>query len=246
MKQERLSRIEDYVMAHGSCSVEELSRQFDVSQITIRRDINTLVKRGSLYKIYGGVCSLANNNLTSQFNNAEIDRQQVIGRIAASLISDGDIVFFDEGQVISLIVPFLALKKDITIITNSLYVLDEASKNYDLNVICFGGKLQHATNSLIGNLEKNFHYRKAFISAESVSVEYGVGNSNFYSGITKRLAIESSEASYLLIDSEGFSRQSYNMFAKLNSFNGIVSDKALPANIVKYCTEKKINMYCGE
>lgn len=245
MKQERLSQIENYVKIHKSCTVEDLSLQFNVSQITIRRDIAALVDKGSLYKIYGGVSALTSIGPLLVLNNVEIKGQQIIPKIAAALVNDGDTIFLDEGEAIPLMVPFLDLKNNITIITNNIFVLNATLQNYDLNVICFGGKLQQATNSFVGNSGQNFHCRKAFISAESVSIEYGIGNSNFYSGITKRLAIENSDIAYLVVDSASFSEQSYNIFAKLNVFSGIVSDKALPENIVKYCMEKKINLYCG-
>lgn len=96
----------------------------------------------------------------------------------------------------------------------------------------------------MGNFKDSFHCRKAFISAESASVEYGAANSNFYSGVAKRLAMESSDESYLLLDHAGFSSQSYNTFAKLPAFRGIVTDRHPPQRIVQYCMENDIRICC--
>jgi DeoR family transcriptional regulator, myo-inositol catabolism operon repressor len=240
MKQDRLQQIEKYVKTHGKASMEELTAYFAVSPITIRRAVKELSERGALMKVYGGV--MAATPLPPL--PATLGDAGVISQIAASLVEDGDFIFLDEGPLVAQVVPLLTLKKDLTVITNSLSVLNAAINLYPLNVICPGGKLQQSTRTLVGILKDSFHCRKAFISAESASVEYGAANSNFYSGVAKRMAMESSDESYLLIDYAGFSSQSYNTFAKLSSFRGIVTDKHPPQRIVQYCMENDIRICC--
>lgn len=241
MKQDRLLQIEKYVKTHGKASIEELRQYFMVSPITIRRALKELTDKGALAKIYGGVVSYP---VSTAAKPVPVDMGSM-GLIAASLINDGDSIYLDEGASIAQIIPFLSQKKNVTIITNSLPALNAAAGNYSLNVICPGGKLQPATNTLVGNLKDTFHCRKAFISAESASAEYGVANSNFYNGVAKRLAIESSEEAYLVMDHQGFYSQSYNTFAKLNAFVHIISDSPPPQNIVDYCMENNILISCG-
>jgi DeoR family myo-inositol catabolism operon transcriptional repressor len=175
MKQDRLLQIEKYVKTHGKASIEELRQYFMVSPITIRRALKELTDKGALAKIYGGVVSYP----VSPAALPTPGELGSMGLIAASLVSDGDSIYLDEGAAIAQIIPFLSQKKNVTVITNSLLTLNAAAGSYSLNVICPGGKLQPATNTLVGNLKDTFHCRKAFISAESASAEYGVANSNF-------------------------------------------------------------------
>lgn len=240
MKQDRLLQIERYVKTHGKASMEELAAYFAVSPITIRRAVKELEGRGALMKVYGGVMAAT----PAPVMPPAPGDAGTIAQIAASLVEDGEFIFLDEGALVARMVPLLTLKKDLTVITNSLTVLNAAADLYSLNVICPGGKLQQSTRTLVGNLRDSFHCRKAFISAESASVEYGAANSNFYSGVAKRVAMESSDESYLVIDHAGFSSQSYNTFAKLSAFRGIVTDKHPPQPIVQYCMENDIRISC--
>ena len=243
MKHDRLKKIEQYIKVEGTCSFDELCTEFGVSKVTIRRDINEICENtNAISKVYGGVIynGISNINTVKPLETGESIVH--VAKLAADLIDDGDTIFLDSGTAIAQIVPLLLYKKNIIIITNSVEVMANSLPNEQLNVVCLGGKLQHSTGSVAGTIHGNFHCNKSFISAVSVSHEYGIGNENFYDGITKRIAIENSDISYLLVDNRGFEIKSYNIFAKVKDFSTIISDTRPPEKFIDYCSQNGINL----
>src|SRR5690348_9288884 len=118
IKEKRIKKIQDYVNEHQSASLDELVEVFDVSKNTIRRDVQELVDRGDLKKVYGGV-SVAHKKLES-FQDRQVRNQQqkvLISEKASSFVEDGDFIFIDSGT--TTIEMFNYLKdKNLTIFTN--------------------------------------------------------------------------------------------------------------------------------
>ena len=139
MRVDRLNEMEEYILSEGTVPLEKLAARFDVSTNTVRRDVNELIKRGRIRKVYGGVSAITEHdtNLTPvplQVRAVEHSTaKNIIGRLAAGMVSDGDTIFLDSGTTVACMVPYLAEKEDVTIVTHSL------------NVMCdhYGIALQH-------------------------------------------------------------------------------------------------------
>src|SRR4051794_24735513 len=98
IKEKRIKKIQDYVLEHQSASLDELVKVFDVSKNTIRRDVQELVDRGELKKVYGGVSSIHKKLESFQERSVRNQEQkELIAKKAASFIEDGDFIFIDSG-----------------------------------------------------------------------------------------------------------------------------------------------------
>ena len=125
---DRINRMERYILENESVSLTDLAEHFDVSINTVRRDIGELLARGRVRKVYGGVAaSLPSENLTGPqllpfakravMNSAE---KQLIGSLAAPLVRDNSTVFLDSGSTVACMLPYLAQRQGLTIVTHSL------------------------------------------------------------------------------------------------------------------------------
>ncbi|MEE5730441.1 myo-inositol utilization transcriptional regulator IolR, partial [Streptococcus pneumoniae] len=99
MKLMRIQEMEEYILSHGTVSLDELCQVFNVSKNTVRRDINKLTEKGAIEKVYGGVTSIEKTALVP-FENRTIqhqDEKTKIAHYASRFIEDHDLVFIDSG-----------------------------------------------------------------------------------------------------------------------------------------------------
>ena len=168
MKSFRLRRMEQYILEKDTVSMEELCREFNISMNTVRLDVAQLVNKGSVEKVYGGVCSNRKNSLVPfeerKMRNSE--KKRAICRAAAELVEDGDIIYIDSGTTTMYLVDFLEDRKNITILTHNLNAIMRAIPYSNLQIICLPGSLDRRTNSFVaadtGRILERYNIKKAF------------------------------------------------------------------------------------
>lgn len=176
---QRRARIREYLESHNFVRIPDLSAMLDVSEATVRRDLERLEKRGDLERTHGG--AIRNQRVSLEENYAERiqllpDEKRWIGASAASMIEEGDIVFVNSGTTSTELIRHIPPNLNITVITNNLIAaLEVGAVNFDLIVL--GGSFQPASNSVGGrfaieNLGR-VYADKAFISVDGISLKYG-------------------------------------------------------------------------
>lgn len=233
MKADRILDMERYICQKGNVSMEGLRRQFGVSMNTVRRDVATLLRRGTVEKIYGGVRAIASDfhTLTPyEVRRGAGEKAKIaVGQAAAELVHDGDIIFIDSGTTTVHMIDFLASRRDVTIITHNLEVIFRALPNENITVIAMPGQVQRKTNSLTGGeavrFLRRYNIKTAFMAATGISAQ-GATNSFPLEYEIKREAIERSEKSVLLVAREKFGVTGLMTFAPLSAFSAVVTDQA--------------------
>lgn len=148
LKTKRIKQIQDYVFEHQTVSLDELVTVFKVSKNTIRRDVQELVDRGELKKVYGGVA--VNNSTLVSFTERQVqnkNEKELIGKSAASFVENGDIIFIDSGTTTLEMMEYVK-QKQLTIITNNLDFIIRALPYENLNIITLGGSCKEIPNLL--------------------------------------------------------------------------------------------------
>lgn len=184
---ERRKRIKALLNEKGSVSVDDLTNQFNVSRMTIWRDLKILEEKDELQKVHGGAIQKEDNYiLEPKFEIKEriaIKEKRSIARYAAeNYIKDGDIIFLDGGSTVMELIPYLK-DKNITLLTNGLNTLFLASKYINhLNVMGSGGGIRYPSMTFVGpEAEKFFNNYKAeivFLSCSGITIEDGVMDIN--------------------------------------------------------------------
>ena len=199
---------------------QELSTLLNASESTIRRDLQELENAELLERVHGGAKRILNlgfeqNMVEKSIKNTQ--KKQLIGRYAANLIHDGDVIYLDAGSTTVEIIPYLIGKK-ITVVTNSVH---HAAKLGDLNIatIILGGSLKLSTKAIIGStsLEQLHHFRfsKVFLGMNGVHVDYGLTTPDPEEAALKNLAINQAEEIYVLVDQSKLNKITFTKVASL-------------------------------
>lgn len=235
MRVGRLNLMEQYILGKENVSLEELSNQFDISVNTVRRDIAELLKRGNVRKVYGGVSSkLVNRPLDfSVREQKNSGAKQIIGQLAASMVSDGTSIFLDSGSTTPNLLRHLGEKNGITVITHSLRALYEAAKYPSLNIIALGGVYIPSTSSFTGistlDTLSRLSIQTIFISASGVTLENGLSNNTYLEAEIKRSVVQRGSRVVLMADQSKFGQAAVTTFCTLDQLYAIVTDQIPPA-----------------
>jgi len=228
---ERRSEIMSLLEQHQSVLVSELSKLYNVTEETIRRDLEKLEKDGFAEKTYGGAILRQAVNLDMPFRVRERTNKEgkhVIALKAAAFVEDGDTIMLDSSSTVLGIARQLKNRKHVTIITNSIEVLIELAASPALTVISTGGTLRGHSLSLVGrNAERmlrNFNVDKAFISCKGIDPEKGITESNEMEVEIKRAMRSAAKESYIAVDHTKFDKVSFVKLADFKDINGIITD----------------------
>ncbi len=185
-QQARLAAILTALQQSGSVSVDGLSKEFDVSVVTIRRDLDTLEGQGLLRRKHGGAVSMEplfyepfRNDRSFQLQVERFaDEKRRIGRAAAALINEGEIIALTPGTTTTEVIRGIPFNHKITVVTSTVNVAMELSKRKDLQVFVTGGHLRGEWFSLVGPTAtqslSNLVIHTLFIGADGIDTNCGV------------------------------------------------------------------------
>jgi DeoR family deoxyribose operon repressor len=239
-KPERIGQIIETLQATYSASIRELAQKLNVSEMTIRRDLELLARDNMVRLVHSGaVLNLENlGGLQPKYSLTEAGARMAeekvrIGRRAASLIEPNDIVIIDSGSTTECLARSIPADLPVTVICFALNVLVEAHRDAACRLVFAGGALHE--NTLMfespegAQLIRRYRANKAFLSASGISERLGVTCANSYEVETKQAAIASSLERILVADSSKFGRIHPSHFAELQDFSTLVTDAGLPA-----------------
>jgi DeoR family deoxyribose operon repressor len=229
-------------------SVKQLSSKLNVSEMTIRRDILFLDQNKFAIQIFGGIkakpeISDYNRSLELSINK---NKKIKIAKLAASMINNHDIIFFDTGTTVELIADYLEEDIECTFITYSLPVINKLKNLKKSTLIICGGKYSQKSNSFISSdqipeLEK-YRANKAFIGITGFDKKLGVTCSYIEEISLKQALLRNSKESIIVSDSSKFGNVSTGIFGTGNDFDKIITDVNISKEYEEYFNESKIEI----
>ena len=249
MRADRLDQIEQYVMERGNASLPEIAEHFSVSINTVRRDVAELLRRGNIRKVYGGVsvdsAGFSPMSVRETINEPE---KEIIGRLAATLVEDGDTVFLDAGSTTPYLVGHLADRVNVTIITHNLKAIEEASRHENLRILAIGGEYNHHTQSFVGIAAsgrfQSYHISKVFLATTAVSAEFGLTNTTYLEAEIKRKIVSCGGEVILLADHTKFGQNAVISFCSLDQLSAVVTDRMPDEEFVRALKEAGARLIC--
>ncbi|QEK13068.1 DeoR/GlpR transcriptional regulator [Crassaminicella thermophila] len=240
LAEKRKDRILQILEEDGSVKVSKLTKLFDVSIETIRRDLETLEKEGLLKRVYGG--AVLKKNKVHQLNYVKrekefADEKKEIAKIAIRYIEEGQSIALNNGTTNIEIARELKKNfKELTVITNSLMIASELADVDSFTIILTGGILNNKEYAFYGDLSENvlsdFIVDKAFISVGGVSLTRGI--TDYLPGevqIEKKL-IEISQEVIILADSSKIDSVSLIKVTDIHEANLVITDSKLDDKIL--------------
>lgn len=228
---ERRNSILEKLQAERRVVVSELSILYDVSEETIRRDLEKLENEGYVIKSYGGAVLNENANLDLPFNirkNKNVIGKQKIADLISQTIYDGDYIFLDASSTAVAIAKTIKGKKGLTIITNSLEIAIELLDVPDCKVISTGGEIVSTAFGLVGHVTdktiRSYYVDKTIVSSKGLDIDKGFTDSDERHANNKRSMLESARVKILAVDSSKFDRVSFAKIGDLRDITMIVTD----------------------
>lgn len=247
---ERHAQIIRLLSERQEISVTELSKQFGISEVTIRKDLTTLHKRNLLIRTRGGALRIPiiNDRSDAPISHKELynfQEKRAIGKTAASLIRDGDTILIDSGTTTIEIAKNLEKFSHLTIITNAINIAAEVLQYKRFKVILLGGYIRSTSQSMVGPFAeatlKNLYCDKCFLGVDSFSIERGISTPDMEEASINQTMISISKEVIAVCDYSKFNRRSLVHIANVNQIQTVVTDKAVPKDIQNGLRAMQIN-----
>ena len=236
---ERQKLIMDILAKQGLASVGQLGLTLSVSEVTIRRDLACLEREALLRRTYGGAVGtdmtffeVSVNAKMAQF----VEEKKRIGKAAADLVQDGDIVFLDAGSTTFEVAKCLR-DKHLTVVTNALNIAAEFSVCNQIEIHVIGGVLKRGHMSLIGPQAEAFlkevRADKLVLGVEGVDVRGGFTVPDVIEAHTKKAMIRSARRTIVVADHSKLGRNTLTTIVPLAEAGLLITDKGADASIVE-------------
>lgn len=254
-KLNRLDKIKKMLLAQTGISIKEFSTSLNVSEITIRRDLNILEKQGfirlvngvAIYRMKESTPLYPEYNLSSEYSVFQ-DKKERIGKRAASLIELNDVVAIDSGSTTAYLSQNLSYDPHMTVVASSMNVLLDVSKHHNCDIICVGGYLYPNTQMFCCpegiSMLKRTCINKTFISTAGISEKLNVTCIAPHEMDVKRALLESAQTKILLADSSKFGKIFPTAFSRIQDFDIIITDNELSEEWRTAIENENITLYC--
>lgn len=247
--EERRQAILQRARESGRVSVSDLSQTFGVSEVTIRTDLQALAEQNLVVRTHGGAIPARRTSpeLSLTFRRQQHVREKGrIGEAGAELVANGDAIFLDTSSTALAIAQNLKERRDLTIITNSLAVVQEMLDAPSVTVVMPGGTLRRETASLIGTngLEMlvRFNLQKGFFGAHGISHPEGLTDVSISEAEVKRAIVELCREVIAVLDATKWGCAGVASFAALEEIDCIITDDEAPAGLVDSIRETGIEV----
>jgi DeoR/GlpR family transcriptional regulator of sugar metabolism len=236
---ERQTKIADFILASGFVTVDELMEKFNISRMTVHRDLDDLERAQLIQKVRNGASAQPSNIFESDFGYRErvnVRQKEAICQLAATYLHDGMVLFIDDSTTVIPLIQHFRRLKSLTIITSCLPAINVITQIPDISLIVLGGEYKHKYRSSYGyfcvNAINRIHADMTILSPHS----YKSGSIFEYEQeviSSKRAMMENSEKSMILMDNSKFKQTTLYLLAKITEFDHVIIDSEVPENIVK-------------
>lgn len=239
LAQQRQSAILDLVRRHGGVRVSDLVREFSVSDMTIRRDLESLASRGLLSKVHGGATTLAPGSTDEPGFAAKSMRQQAekeaIARRAAQLVAPGTAIALSAGTTTWTLAHQLLDVAGLTVVTNSVPVAEVFYHNGrgDQSVVLTGG-IRTPSDALVGPFAvaaiRSLNLDQLFLGVHGFSDRSGFTTPNLMEAETDRALVTAARRLVVIADHTKWETVGISTIAGLADADVLVTDTGLPPN----------------
>lgn len=240
LKAERLYEIQNHINEKGRATVQELSSRFNVSEATIRRDLEMLHAQRMLRRTHGGAIRIASAPKEPPIFQRLIEHAEEKARIgarAAQLIQPGETIFLGSGSTVLEVARHLPEDINLTVITNSLPVVNELVKYPEIEIILIGGMLRKSELSLVGHVAEQSIYEfradRTFMGMYAIDLQSGFTNEYAPELMTDRAILKIARQVIILADHSKFGRISSMLVAPITSAHLIITDTGTPQEYVQ-------------
>jgi len=249
IKDERLTRIVEYIEKNQYVDIHQLVAEFSVSKATVRRDLEILAADGVVQLTHGGAKYIreAESELPyDEKRKSNSDEKSRIGKAACDLIKEGDTVIIDTGTTTREMVKYLLSRQHIHVITNDVIIAAELAANTAIDLTLTGGNVRRGYYTLCGYYAENFikqlHADILFLSLDSIDSEFGGAILNMDEVSTKQRMMKAAERIVSLCDHTKYESKALLKVCELSEIDLFITGKELPEDTYHNFRDKGSNL----
>jgi len=249
LKEERQQLIQDAVQARRQVTVAQLSSRFDVSDVTIRRDLREMAEQGVLRRAHGGAVAVTPASIeppvVHRMTQMEMCKKS-IGQVAATLVPDGSSVFIGSGSTTAHVARHLVDHKDLTVITNAINIASALVAADDVTVVVTGGMMRNSELSLIGHIAeqslREVRVDQVIMGIPAISLEAGLTSGYLPEVMTDRAIIEMASQLIIVADHTKFDKITSAYVAPVERITTLVTDSKAASGIITHLEKMGITV----
>ena len=249
LAEQRQRRLLTYIAERHSAQVSELSSLFGVSMSTVRRDLHDMEGRDLVRRVHGGALLLTEHSaeLEVEIVQRAVARAEIklrIGAAGAALVRDGSTIIVTGGTTTEAMIPSLAGKSGLTVITNALNIANRLAALPSIDVVVLGGWLRHAEQSLLGHLTtqalQDLRADQIFYGVFGIDPLLGLTGTYIREVQTDRTLIATARELIVLADGSKFAQSGPARVVPIDAVFAMVTDREAPAEGVRALRERGI------
>ena len=233
MVEERRRRILQLLEEKGRVTVDELVREFGVTTVTVRSDLDALAERGSLQRSHGGAVRSLETTPDYPLRLKEVlhqDEKTRIGEAAARLVKPNQTVILDSGSTTAAVARQLrkARPGPFTVVTNSLDIAMDLVEVPSISVLMLGGLLRQVSHSFVGpqaeQTMRQIHADHLFLGVDGISLDSGPSTPDILEAELNALMVSAADEVTVVCDASKFGRRSLSVICPMSSVHRVITD----------------------
>ena len=247
---ERREAILHLLEQDGRVAITDLSQRFDVSAVTIRKDLAQLEAEGLLIRIHGGAIPTNRHPAEMAFEVRErLQRNEKlrIAQAAANLVQDGDSIALDASTTAMYVARALRDRRELTVVTNGMRVAQEFAGCPGITVLMPGGIVRWEAFSLVGShgesVLKQVHIQRAFVGAKGLTLAEGLTDVNNDEVQLKRAMVAAVKEVIAVVDHTKWDRVAFATFCPLEQLKLVITDTKAPPHLVEAVRQRGIEVW---
>ncbi|MFO7323127.1 MAG: DeoR/GlpR family DNA-binding transcription regulator [Chloroflexota bacterium] len=246
---ERREQLLRFVQARNRVTIEQVCAEFDISPATARRDLQALADDGKIRRFHGGAIAAKTAPPEPPFlerSSEQAEEKRRIGQAAAGLVRDGESVLLSSGTTVLEVARHLRDRRNLTVVTNSLLVMNMLVDVPHITLIALGGMLRSSEQSFIGHLSElalnELRVNKVIMGIRAIDLESGLTNDYLPETQTDRKILSIGREIILVADHTKCERTSSVFLAPLTVVNTFVTDSKAPPAFLEALRELGIQV----
>jgi DeoR family transcriptional regulator, aga operon transcriptional repressor len=244
---ERRARILELLKHQRHVRVDELTKIFHVSEVTIRNDLIKLEEKNLLIRTRGGGIQSQRVQFDYEFDkelSLYFNEKKAIGKRAAQLVNEKDTIILDSGTTTLELARNLTHFKDLTVITNGIPIACELAQYPNLKVVMLGGSFRQNSLSLVGPIAeenmKNLFCDKVFIGVNGIDGKHGMFTTYIEDAALNRMMISVSKEVIVVTDSSKFLKRGFSIIGPISLIDTLITDANIPKEELRTLTNAQV------
>lgn len=246
---ERHKYILDTLHQAGYVSVAELSKELNVTMVTVRKDLKILEDKGHLFRTHGSATPAApyvNDRPVQEKKLVHVEQKISIAKKAAGFLQDNDAIIIGSGTTVLAFSQAIPKNIPLTVLTGAMNVTLALIENPAIELVQLGGVVRKSSSSVVGHYAEDmisgFACSKLFLSVDGIDLEFGLTTTNMMEAHLNMQMIRSVQKTIVLADSSKFGKKGFGKIAALEDVDVIITDRGISEHYIQKLEEKGIEV----